>query len=382
MRTKLITLILLISVSLRIEAQKKTEKAEAYSSAIQINFKAKDVTAPEILIDYGQKPDSTSSLERLVITVEDKGGGITMVTINDKTYAGEKLELLKLAEDYPAGTELNIKATDISNNVKEKNFQVRNAQPMAAPAVAVKEYAPKKIEHHYYAILFAAQDYSDPDIQPLTGPINDAEKLKEVLLKNYTFEEKYTKVIKNPTYETLVNTFDNLRDSVTDNDYLLLFYAGHGHYDPDTEKGWWLPVDATKNSKSKWYRNSSLKDDIESIHSKSTLLISDACFSGSIFNTRAAFSNNASVDISHYLKKTSRRAVTSGTLTEVPDKSVFLKYLIQGLEENDMEFLKSEDLFDEIKTPVKNNSSTEPKTGIIQGTGDEGGDFVFIRKRN
>src|SRR5258708_22318002 len=232
MRTKLITLILLISVSLRIEAQKKTEKAEAYSSAIQINFKAKDVTAPEILIDYGQKPDSTSSLERLVITVEDKGGGITMVTINDKTYAGEKLELLKLGEDYPAGTELNIKETDISNNVKEKNFQVRNAQPMAAPAVAVKEYAPKKIEHHYYAILFAAQDYSDPDIQPLTGPINDAEKLKEVLLKNYTFEEKYTKVIKNPTYETLVNTFDNLRDSVTDNDYLLLFYAGHGHYDP------------------------------------------------------------------------------------------------------------------------------------------------------
>lgn len=352
-------------------AETHGQKIEAFSSPVKVNFKAKDTNAPEILIEYGAIADPNIQTEHLIITVEDIGGGINSVTVNAKIYPGNGTSKLKIEEDLMPGTEVVIKATDLSNNVKEKNHQVRfKTIALATPTPATR---------HNYAILFGAQDYQDPNINSLSEPLKDAERLKKVLLKNYTFNEKEVKVIKNPTYEVMVNTFDSLRRLVTDKDFLLIFYAGHGFYEKETEKGYWLPVDASKDSKSKWYRNSALKDDIESITSKHTLLISDACFSGSIFKTRAAF-NNASVEISKVMNTQSRKCLTSGALTEVPDKSVFLDYLIKELESNQNKYMRSEDLFFAIREPVRNNSPITPLFGVIQSTGDEGGDFVFIRK--
>lgn len=350
------------------------QKIEAYSSPVQVNFKAKDTSAPEILIEYGTVTDVMAQTERVIINVEDIGGGINTVTVNTKVYEGKGQVRVRIEEDAMPGTELVIKATDISNNVKEKNHQVRFK---AVPAVVAA--TPAAVTRHNYAILFGAQDYEDPNINSLSEPLKDAERLKKVLVNNYTFNENEVKVIKNPTYETMVNTFDSLRRLVTDKDFLLIFYAGHGFYEKETEKGYWLPVDAKKDSKSKWYRNSALKDDIESIPSKHTLLISDACFSGSIFKTRSAF-NNASVEIAKTMNTPSRKCLTSGALTEVPDKSVFLDYLIKELERNQNKYMRSEDLFFAIREPVRNNSEITPLFGVIQSTGDEGGDFVFIKK--
>jgi hypothetical protein len=30
--------------------------------------------------------------------------------------------------------------------------------------------------------------------------------------------------------------------------------------------------------------------------------------------------------------------------------------------------------------PILNNAATVPQIGVIQGAGDEGGDFIFIKK--
>jgi hypothetical protein len=72
--------------------------------------------------------------------------------------------------------------------------------------------------------------------------------------------------------------------------------------------------------------------------------------------------------------------MTSVTLSEVTDESVFMKYLLKQLQENEDLYLSSEQLFSKIKMAVMNNSKTIPQFGTIQDTGDEGGDFIFIRK--
>ena len=71
--------------------------------------------------------------------------------------------------------------------------------------------------------------------------------------------------------------------------------------------------------------------------------------------------------------------MTSGTLKEVPDQSVFVKYLIRELKENESRLLPSETLFANFKTAVLNNSPNVPQYGTIQNVGDEGGDFIFVR---
>ena len=72
--------------------------------------------------------------------------------------------------------------------------------------------------------------------------------------------------------------------------------------------------------------------------------------------------------------------MTSGSLTTVPDKSIFMKYLLKALEENNNQYLPSEDLFDDVRLSMKNNTDTKPLYGEIQNVGDEGGNFVLIKR--
>ena len=73
--------------------------------------------------------------------------------------------------------------------------------------------------------------------------------------------------------------------------------------------------------------------------------------------------------------------MTSGDLTEVPDESVFLKYFLQKLEENNEKYISSEKLFFEVKPQVENLIDQIPQFGIIKNSGDEGGDYIFFKKK-
>jgi hypothetical protein len=232
---------------------------------------------------------------------------------------------------------------------------------------------------HNYALLIAVEEYKDPAIVSLSEPLKDAKQLKEILIGQYTFDSVDVTMLVNPTFEDLNVAFDELSHKITTNDNLLVFYAGHGYFDEKTNIGYWLPSDAQEKNRAKWFRNSALVENIGAINSKHTLLIADACFSGGIFKTRAAL-NNASVDIANQMKRASRKAMTSGSLTTVPDKSVFMRYLLKTLTENENKYLASEDLFDTIRTAMRNNAGTKPLYGEIQNVGDEGGDFVLIKR--
>ena len=86
--------------------------------------------------------------------------------------------------------------------------------------------------------------------------------------------------------------------------------------------------------------------------------------------------------IQELYKSPSRKAMTSGTLKTVPDRSVFLKYLNQGLENNEQRFITADQLFSSFRQAVINNSDNKPQYGVIQHAGDEGGEFVFVRREN
>lgn len=232
---------------------------------------------------------------------------------------------------------------------------------------------------HNYALLIAIEEYQDPAIVSLTEPLNDATQLKEVLIGKYTFEPEYVTILSNPSFEDINVAFDELSHKITSNDNLLIFYAGHGYFDSKTNIGYWLPSDAQEKNRAKWFRNSALVENIGAIKSKHTLLITDACFAGGIFRTRGAF-ENASMDIANMMKRASRKAMTSGSLTTVPDKSVFMKYLLKTLSENENRYLSSEDLFDEIRLAMRSNANTKPMYGEIHNVGDEGGNFVLVLK--
>lgn len=231
----------------------------------------------------------------------------------------------------------------------------------------------------YYALIIGINDYDDPEINDLEAPLTDATQLHSILSTSYSFTQDDIVFLENPKRAEIIDALDYLESVVTPNDNLLIFYAGHGHWDENTHKGYWLPSDAQYESTANWLRNSSLTGYIASIDSKHTLLIADACFAGSIFKTRSAFSGTTRA-VERLYNMPSRKAMTSGTLKEVPDESVFLRYLMKRLKENQEDYLPSEQLFFSLKPAVLNNSHNVPQFGEVKDAGDEGGDFIFIRK--
>jgi len=230
-----------------------------------------------------------------------------------------------------------------------------------------------------YAIIIGNEKYDDPNIPELEEPVKDAVEFYNTLTKEYNFESQNVILLKNATKAEIIGTLHEFRSKVSPTDNLLIFYAGHGFWDEGMGVGYWLPKDAAKNNPVNWIPNTDLTNYLGAIKTKHTLLIADACFSGGIFKTRAAFSATYAVEMLYQMN--SRKAITSGTLTVVPDRSVFFQYLLKNLKENNNEYLSAEELFSKMRMAVINNSENVPQFGTIQNVGDEGGDFIFIKRK-
>jgi hypothetical protein len=277
--------------------------------------------------------------------------------------------------------DLTIEATDGRQNKSSVTYNIEriSTTPSTTQSFASKKTESLDIVGKYYALIIAINEYDDYVINDLDQPMLDAQKLYNTLVAQYTFDQQNIKFLKNVKRNQIIIALDELSQIVTPDDNLLIFYAGHGYWDKQKETGYWLPADAQQSNTANWLRNTTMQGYIDDINSRHTLLITDACFGGSIFKTRRAFSD-APIAINKLYDLPSRKAMTSGTLEEVPDKSVFLEFLLKRLQQNEEKYLSTEELFTSFRAAVLNNSPNVPQYGTIQNTGDEGGDFIFIKR--
>ena len=308
--------------------------------------------------------------------------GVLMFYSDRPLYSREAYNMFSNIRIADAGlTERDLSVGGIEEPKTAKTQTPPTTKPQPNTTTSVPKTGTMSIKDFgtYHALLIAVEDYTDPGVNKLDNPVKDALQLQKTLTTAYHFDPLNVKLLKNPSKKDVFTELTRLRTAVKETDNLLVFYAGHGYWDTDMEKGYWLPTDAERSLPTNWIANEDVTGYIRAIKAKHTLLISDACFSGGIFKTREAFTGQRAVE--EVFKMPSRKAITSGTLTEVPDKSVFIQYLLKKLEENKEKFLTEEQLFSQFKTAVMNNSPGQvPQFGTIINTGDEGGNFIFIRK--
>ncbi len=322
---------------------------------------------PAIDPDYPIVNDKTVTIH---ISAVDKSG-VKEVLVDDQPakmqFPGHYVKAIRLNTGMNT---INIKATDNAGNTVSIDYNI----------VCTYQYDINLNGGKYYALFVAVNDYQDPNIPDLTNPISDATKLIQTLENDYMFDSTNIYFLKNPTRSQIINTLDQLSNTLTNRDNLLIFYAGHGFWDEFKEIGYWMPSDAKINDKSTWLRNSTVKDYIGAINSLHTLLITDACFSGSIFKTRGGMNVQNVVAYQKIYQLPSRKAMTSGTLKEVPDRSIFLQTLVLQLKTNTDKYLPASKLFEQVRIAVLNNTPNVPQYGTIQDVGDQGGEFIFIHR--
>lgn len=225
----------------------------------------------------------------------------------------------------------------------------------------------------YHALLIGVQDYSDPGMGRLQAPVRDAERLRDVLTRRYRFNPSDVTVLRNPTREGILGELTRLSDALGPNDNLLIFYAGHGHWDQGSHQSYWLPKDARPANTALWVSNSDVEGTLRRMKARHVLVIADACYAGALL-LREVQPDPA---MSRLYELPSRKAMTSGSKETVPDESRFLDYLIQRLDANRARYLPADELFSSFRTAVMNNSPVQPQFGTIANVGDEGGEFLF-----
>ena len=259
---------------------------------------------------------------------------------------------------------------------------LNNSQTEIQKASLSKGYENIINNEKYYALVIGNNNYKF--LEKLDAAENDAAVIADVLKKKYGFK---VDLLLNADYDTTVDSLFNITNKLKKDDNLLIYYAGHGEIDKAEDRGYWLPVDASYEKRSKWISNQRIVDRIKATKAKHVLLIADSCFSGTLMRSGSLPSEIDNIDekyIERLKKKKTRLVITSGGNEPVVDSvggdhSLFALKLIETLRDNN-NVINSQILFENIRRYVVANADQTPERAMVHKTGHDGGDFLFFQK--
>jgi len=231
----------------------------------------------------------------------------------------------------------------------------------------------------YHALVIGIDHYRA--VTPLKTAVGDARTVADLLQKEYGF--KVTLLV-DATRNQILDAFDDLRRALTENDNLLIYYAGHGYLDADSDRGFWLPVDAHADRRANWLSNSDIADVVRATRAKHVLVVADSCYAGTLTRSLSV-QMSALDDFSRLAQKRARTALVSGGLEPVEDAgggghSVFAKAFLDSLLAN-TGVVDMSQIFSSMRRQVILSAAQTPQYGDIRQTGHEGGDFIFVRRK-
>jgi uncharacterized caspase-like protein len=119
----------------------------------------------------------------------------------------------------------------------------------------------------------------------LNNCVKDLHDFRDILFEKFHFDELYTTELfdETATNKNIQDAFLGLARTVAPEDNLIVYFSGHGNFDDSSNRGYWVPVEAPAHNYTQWISNDTLISLISSINCKHIFLISDSCFSNSLF---------------------------------------------------------------------------------------------------
>lgn len=352
--------------------------------------KAKKALPPVINITSPQIQRGVNiTAKEAYLTVTGKAvdaSGIAEVTVNgqsadlDESGNFSAEILLKVGNN-----KITVTALGVNKNVATESFSL-----MRSPGVIAK---PKSIPPPEigvggnYALVIGINNYKHMD--GLKTAVNDAMEIGRVLADQYGFETRLL-LDEKATSSAIMKELNVIRAKLKPSDKLIVYYAGHGILDKQTDASYWLAVDAELNDDTNWLDTKRISDQLKRITARQVLVIADSCYSGSISRgINVDLQGNDSRD--NYLKKLqekpSRILIASGGNEPVADggengHSIFADVFIKALSDpRQPSFTANELVINQVREAVSGKASQTPECKIIRNSGHDSGDFVFQKKK-
>lgn len=237
----------------------------------------------------------------------------------------------------------------------------------------------------YYALVIGNNSYRH--LPRLQTAVADARVVDSILRERYGFE---TKLILNAGRQDIFQAISFYRQKLDQNDNLLVYYAGHGHFDREADKAYWLPIDARQEDSGNWVSADDITSNVKAIPARHVLIVSDSCYSGTIYRSLGLAVGEIS-ERDRFLQKMqagrSRTLMASGGNEPVADgggdgHSVFARVFLTGLTKMERHKFTGAELFrDFVQERVAGKADQTPEYNPLRNSGHESGDFVFVRKQ-
>jgi hypothetical protein len=267
---------------------------------------------------------------------------------------------------------------------------------LAAPAIAQdrgarpadEEVQPAADFGAYRALIIGIDGYKQ--WPRLRFAEQDATELRDILISGYDFDPERVVTLEGAgaTRVRILQELRNLLERSSDDDNVLIFFAGHGQLDTLTETGFWIPVDGGLFDEPTWIPFDRVTGLLKApgVKAKTILVITDSCYGGAL--TRAG-PTPGHVDpeepgyvdaLRRLASKRSRQVIASGGFEEVPDRSNFADLLKDALRQNrrpvvDMEYLFYKEVYPGLRTLQQDPVMTRLVTGPNQD-----GQFILVRR--
>ena len=246
----------------------------------------------------------------------------------------------------------------------------------------------------YYALLIGNSNYDNQGWDDLVSPINDITAIKSVLDKSYKFEKII--MVKDGTKKQILKAFRNLSKLTTTNDYVLIYYSGHGL--TKATQAYWIPKDGSLEwGLGDWINVSELNIYLTEIKAHHLAVMVDSCYVGGKFKGtnildlkndehRAFMTDHLEDD----LNLRARIVLSSGSEGRVSDtapnskNSIFALSFLNILKTSEKLALplSMTDIGFNVKRAFIGNYNQKPYYYHPDTWEHQGGDFLFIPKRN
>jgi len=240
---------------------------------------------------------------------------------------------------------------------------------------------------NYHALVIGIGNYRY--MQKLKTPLSDAQDVARLLEGRYGF---HVKLLLDATRDQIIVALHEYTHTLTDQDRLLIYFAGHGSTrDFPPERAFWAGVDTDPDLLSSWLPAQPIADEIWQMHARHVLLVADSCFSSVITHATSTIVARTSNEQRIRIQWTrgARMVMTSGQDQPVVDSpsadslhSLFADTFLTVLRQNDV-LLSGEMLAHEIRDRLAASSARlglkqTPTYTSLQDPQHQFGDFFFV----
>ena len=338
----------------------------------------------------------TQGDQRLVIGRVRASDGLLALSVNGAAHTIDERGLFSVTVPMSEGkTSVNVVAVDKQGRREAFEFWLV-PEDLRAPEPASQQDSAAKTEREdlfgrYYALIIGNNHYAK--FKDLMTAGNDATTIGTLLERRYGFA---VTTLRDATRYQILSALGELRKTLTENDNLLVYYAGHGEYDDVNLRGHWLPVDAEADNTANWISTVEITDSVNRMSARHVLIIADSCYSGAL--TRSAqteldpgLSETARQRwLAVIAKARSRTVLTSGGVKPVLDggggeHSVFANALIEALSDN-REVLEGYRLYQRVKQRVLEQTTAlgqkqVPEYAPLKLSDHEFSDFLLVAQQ-